>query len=147
MNTLLEENAKVSFESGQFSVRLDNGVVFSFPIAGNRRLEGATPEQLVNVEVDERGMHWPEIDEDLSLAGLLRGDWGQFMRRETGKSNMVCEGERPKYGSGAGKPVVYLETSFVSYLTGRKTTDPRKAISRSSGRLRVSTIRRCCTMR
>ena len=123
----IRRKADVAFEDGRIVVRLGGGVLFSFPIAGNRLLEEATPEQLVNVEVDEEGMHWPDIDEDLSLAGLLRGDWGQFMRMETGKSNMVCEGERPKYGSDAGKPVVYLETSFVSYLTGRKTTDPRKA--------------------
>ena len=99
MNTLLEENAKVSFESGQFSVRLDNGVVFSFPIAGNRRLEGATPEQLAHVEVDEEGLHWPEIDEDLSFAGLLRGDWGQYVRAP-GEAVCVCEGDAPKYGAG-----------------------------------------------
>ena len=98
MNTLLEENAKVSFESGQFSVRLGNGVVFSFPIAGNWRLEGATPEQLVHVEVDEEGLHWPEIDEDLSFAGLLRGDWGQHVRAP-GEAMCVCEGGVP--GNGA----------------------------------------------
>lgn len=122
----------VTFEDGRIVVRLGGGVLFSFPIAGNRRLEGATPEQLANVEVDERGMHWPDIDEDLSLAGLLRGDWGQFMHGETGASMVVREGEVPKYGAGDGKPVVYLETSFVSYLTGRPPKDPRKAQMREA---------------
>lgn len=98
MNTLLEENAKVSFENGQFSVRLGNGVVFSFPIEGNRRLEQATPEQLVRVEVDEDGLHWPELDEDLSFAGLLRGDWGQHVRAP-GAAMCVCEGDAPGYGT------------------------------------------------
>lgn len=80
MNASTEMKAAVSFVDGQFQIRLDNGVLFSFPIAGNWRLERATPEQLAHVEVDEDGLHWPEIDEDLSFAGLLRGDWGQFVR-------------------------------------------------------------------
>lgn len=130
----VRHKADVAFEDGRIVVRLGGGVLFSFPIAGNRRLEAATPEQLENVEVDEHGMHWPEIDEDLSLAGLLRGDWGQFMQGETGESQMVCEGERPKYGSGEGKPVVYLETSFVSALTGRTASDPRKAAMQEASR-------------
>lgn len=83
MNTSIEGKAAVAFADGRFDVRLGNGVSFSFPIAGNWRLEGATLEQLANVEVDEDGLHWPEIDEDLSFAGLLRGDWGQFVRPPT----------------------------------------------------------------
>ena len=128
----IRHKADVAFEDGRIVVRLGGGVLFSFPIAGNRLLEEATPEQLVNVEVDEEGMHWPDIDEDLSLAGLLRGDWGQFMGRETGESMMVCEGEGPEYGAREGKPVVYLETSFVSYLTGRPPKDSRKAQMREA---------------
>lgn len=141
----VRHKADVSFEDGRIVVRLGGGVLFSFPIAGNRLLEQATPEQLVNVEVDEEGMHWPDIDEDLSLAGLLRGDWGQFMRgkmphaesqRGRGAEGegvwFVREGEAPVYG--AGKPVVYLETSFVSNLTGRKATEPRKIAMQEASR-------------
>ena len=128
----IRHKVDVSFEDGRIAVRLGGGVLFSFPIAGNPRLENATPEQLVHVEVDETGMHWPDIDEDLSLAGLLRGDWGQFMRGETGASMVVREGEGPKYGAREEKPVVYLETSFVSYLTGRPPKDPRKAQMREA---------------
>lgn len=124
----------VSFEAGRIVVRLGGGVLFSFPIAGNQRLEGATPEQLANAVLDARGVHWPDIDEDLSLAGLLRGDWGQFARGKPGESQMVCEGESPKYGEGEGKPVVYLETSFVSALTGRMASDPRKAAMQEASR-------------
>lgn len=103
MNTSIEAKTAVAFEDGRFDVRLGNGVAFSFPIAGNWRLEGATPEQLANVEVDDDGLHWPEIDEDLSFAGLLRGDWGQFVRKPMhGREAMlVCEGDAPKYAAGA----------------------------------------------
>lgn len=80
MNTLAD-TPKVTFENARFHIDLPNRVGFSFPIAGNWRLEQATPEQLANVEVDEDGLHWPDVDEDLSFAGLLRGDWGQHVHR------------------------------------------------------------------
>lgn len=40
------------------------------------RLIAATKDQLTNYELlgDGEGIHWPDIDEDLSVAGLLRGD-------------------------------------------------------------------------
>ena len=79
MNSLTEANAAFYADS-RFHVSLPDGTSLSFPIAGNWRLENATPEQLNNVEIDEDGLHWPDIDEDLSFAGLLSGDHGQFVR-------------------------------------------------------------------
>lgn len=45
--------ADVAFEDGRIVVRLGGGVLFSFPIAGNRRLEEATPEQRLEERIDE----------------------------------------------------------------------------------------------
>ncbi len=41
------------------------------------RLSSATKSQLENYKLlgDGEGIHWPEIDEDLSVAGLLRGSY------------------------------------------------------------------------
>ena len=76
MNSLTETTAAF-FADSCIHVSLPDGTSLSFPIAGNWRLENATPEQLNNVVVDEDGLHWPDIDEDLSFAGLLRGDHGK----------------------------------------------------------------------
>ena len=81
MNTS-DESRTAFFADGRFNVALPNGVKFSFPIAGNWRLEGATPSQLNNVEIDEDGLHWPDIDEDISFQGLVRGDHGQFVAQK-----------------------------------------------------------------
>jgi cell wall assembly regulator SMI1 len=81
MNTLTNNFGQVTFADNHFFVTLPNEVSFSFPITGNWRFEQATPEQLQHVELDDEGMHWPDIDEDLSFAGLLRGDWGQHVAR------------------------------------------------------------------
>ncbi len=41
------------------------------------RAKGTTQE-LNNIEVSPYGLHWPDLDEDLSFSGLFRGDYGQF---------------------------------------------------------------------
>lgn len=88
MNTLIEHD--VAYCDGKlFHVSLADGTKLSFPIAGNWRLENASSEQLNNVEIDEDGLHWPEIDEDLSFAGLLRGDHGQFVKAKNGRATVV----------------------------------------------------------
>ena len=80
MNTLGEQVPNAAYSDGRVFVTLPNGVDFSFSIVGNRRLEGASLEQVNNIEIDATGLHWPDIDEDLSFDGLLRGDYGQFVR-------------------------------------------------------------------
>ena len=52
-------------------------VTHQFEIAGNPRLEAATEAQLGHIRLMRAGLHWPEIDEHLSMEGLLRGDHGQ----------------------------------------------------------------------
>lgn len=58
-------------ENGQLVVSLDDGTEVSNTLT--KRLAHATPEQLANVEVVGRGegLRWPDLDEDLSVAGLL----------------------------------------------------------------------------
>ncbi len=81
-------SSAIDVEAKASSVRVDGGRVFvrltdereiSFPVAGNRRLRGGTPEQLAHVEIicGGTGLHWPELDEDLSVAGILEGRIGR----------------------------------------------------------------------
>jgi hypothetical protein len=54
---------------------LVDGRVISVPLAWSWRLSEATPEQRTNYEIigDGQGVHWPEIDEDISAEGMLYG--------------------------------------------------------------------------
>jgi hypothetical protein len=54
---------------------LVDGRVISVPLAWSWRLSEATPEQRANYEIigDGLGIHWPEIDEDISAEGMLYG--------------------------------------------------------------------------
>lgn len=56
-------------------VDLMDGRTISVPIAWYPRLLHATSEQRANWKVAGAGygIHWPDLDEDLSVEGLLRG--------------------------------------------------------------------------
>ena len=57
------------------SVDLLDGRSITVPLAWYPRLLHATPKQRANWKISGGGygIHWPEIDEDLSTEGLLRG--------------------------------------------------------------------------
>lgn len=71
--TPLAESVRVTED--ELIVALVDGRTISVPLVWFPRLLHATPEQRANVELlgDGEGMHWPDVDEDLSVAGLLRG--------------------------------------------------------------------------
>jgi hypothetical protein len=54
-------------------VTLRDGRKIATPLAWYPRLSAATPLQRANYEIMPMGIHWPEIDEDLSIAGMLQG--------------------------------------------------------------------------
>jgi hypothetical protein len=54
-------------------VGLTDGRTVSAPLWWYPRLLRATPEQRAQFEIGRFGIHWPEIDEDIELAGLLLG--------------------------------------------------------------------------
>jgi hypothetical protein len=54
---------------------LSDGRVISVPLAWSWRLSDATPAQRANLRLigTRQGVHWPDVDEDISVEGLLRG--------------------------------------------------------------------------
>ena len=54
---------------------LVDGRVVSVPLAWSWRLSEATPAQRANFRLigTGQGIHWPEIDEDISIEGMLHG--------------------------------------------------------------------------
>lgn len=70
-----ERVSDVRFDEFNIIVDLMDGRTISVPLAYYPRLFRATPAQRLVWEVAGAGyaIHWPEIDEDLSTEGLLRG--------------------------------------------------------------------------
>lgn len=65
----------VRMDEDTLSVDLADGRTITVPLVWYPRLLRATPEQRATWELEEDGygIHWPEVDEDLSVEGLLRG--------------------------------------------------------------------------
>lgn len=65
----------VSITDDELSVSLMDGRTITVPLAWYPRLANATPEQRGHWEIAGagHGIHWPDVDEDLSTEGLLRG--------------------------------------------------------------------------
>lgn len=63
----------VRFDNTTFWVELSDGRVIGTPLTWFPRLQHATPEQRERVELSPLGLHWDELDEDISVAGLLAG--------------------------------------------------------------------------
>jgi hypothetical protein len=59
----------------ELTVSLVDGRRVSVPLAWFPRLLHASPAQRSNWQLlgDGEGIHWPDVDEDLSVAGILRG--------------------------------------------------------------------------
>jgi len=55
--------------------RLADGRIISAPLECSWRLSNATPQQRAHWEIigDGQGIHWPDVDEDISVEGMLRG--------------------------------------------------------------------------
>lgn len=63
----------VRFDENSLWVELSDGRVIAVPLAWFPRLLHATPEQRAKVDISSKGMHWDELDEDVSVDGLLAG--------------------------------------------------------------------------
>jgi hypothetical protein len=59
----------------ELTVSLVDGRRISVPLAWFPRLLHASPAQRSNWQLlgDGEGIHWPDVDEDLSVSGILRG--------------------------------------------------------------------------
>jgi len=66
----------VAFTATELVVTLVDGRRIGTPLAWYPRLLRATAAERQNYEIMPMGIHWPDIDEDLSVAGMLRGRRG-----------------------------------------------------------------------
>jgi hypothetical protein len=62
-------------ENRYVCIKLNNDTEVRFPASKNKKLSHATDNELKNLELicDGTGLHWDELDEDLSINGILEG--------------------------------------------------------------------------
>lgn len=78
MNTVVNSEPRIvaiEVTEDTITAQLADGRTISVPLAWSWRLSDATPEQRNNFEIIDtgEGVHWPDIDEDISARGMLYG--------------------------------------------------------------------------
>lgn len=78
MNTAASSDARIQdvrVTADEITAYLADGRVISVPLAWSWRLSEATRAQRANWRVIGAGqaVHWPDVDEDLSVEGMLHG--------------------------------------------------------------------------
>jgi hypothetical protein len=70
-----ERVSDVDLTDETLSVRMRDARTITVPLAWYPKLLGASPDQRKNWKIagGGYGIHWPDLDEDLSTEGLLRG--------------------------------------------------------------------------
>jgi hypothetical protein len=91
---------RVRVTKDQIVADLVDGRVISVPLAWSWRLSEATPAQRANFRLigTGQGVHWPDVDEDISVEGLLHGTPA---RRPRSRAAMVKVGTQ---GSADPRP-------------------------------------------
>jgi len=79
MATLDDENVQgvsLSFADDELTCELADGRTITVPLSWYPRLLRATEAERNDFQWlgNGYGIHWPQIDEDLTIAGFLRGD-------------------------------------------------------------------------
>lgn len=90
MNTVIKREVKIkNFYVTEDTIVADllDGRTISVPLVWSWRLSDATLEERTNFEIigDGEGVHWPDIDEDISAAGMLYGIPARRPKRQTAK--------------------------------------------------------------
>jgi uncharacterized protein DUF2442 len=63
----------VDFTATELVVTLMDGRRIATPLAWYPSLMKASPLQRTKYEIMAMGIHWPDLDEDLGIAGMLKG--------------------------------------------------------------------------
>ncbi len=69
---------KAWYENGMICLAMSDGKEIRFPVELNIKLKNATDDQKSNIEIicGGTGLHWPDLDEDLSVTGIMEGKFG-----------------------------------------------------------------------
>ena len=79
MNILVNTELHAKYDAGYIIISMPEEVEIKLPIKKNKRLAAGSPQELNRIEVSPYGLHWPDLDENLSFQGLISGDYGQHI--------------------------------------------------------------------
>lgn len=98
--------ARYNRRMGRIVITLDNGVELMFRPALAQGLEHATAADLATIEISPsgQGLHWPSLDADLYVPGLLSGVLGskQWLANRPTETDQHAQGTTKAVGSRTG---------------------------------------------
>jgi Protein of unknown function (DUF2442) len=102
-------SARYDAKSGRIIVDLTSGATFAFPPALVEGLCDGTPAQLAEVQVQGCGfgLHWPSLDEDYTVPGLMNGIFGtaRWMAQRAGSATSAKKAASSREnGKMGGRP-------------------------------------------
>jgi hypothetical protein len=102
-------SARYDAKSGRIIVELTSGATFAFPPALVQGLCDGTPAQLAEVQVSPAGigLHWPSLDEDYTVPGLMNGIFGttRWMAQRAGSATSAKKAASSREnGKKGGRP-------------------------------------------
>lgn len=83
------------------------------------RLRYATPEQRSNYETDEYGIHWPDIDEDLSYEGF-------FQSKQRTDLYRIFMSHPELNASAVARRLGISQSLFAQYISGFKKPSQKR---------------------
>jgi len=108
--------SKVWIDESYVHILTSDGAERREAIANYERLRSASMEQLQNFETDNIGIHWPELDEDLSYEGFFKADSLE------GKSELYILFKRfPQINvAGIARSLGIKQSLMAAYVCGTK---------------------------
>lgn len=106
-------SARYDRKSGRVIIDLVNGCTYAFPVQLVQDLQGASHDDLANIEVDGLGfdLNWPALDADLYVPALVAGifgtrDWmAKELARRAGQAKSPAKAAAARAnGSKGGRP-------------------------------------------
>jgi hypothetical protein len=102
-------SARYDAKAQRIVVELTSGATFAFPPALVQGLCDASPQELAEVVVSPigYGLHWPRLDEDYSIPGLMNGIFGtaKWMAARAGRGSSEAKAAAARAnGAKGGRP-------------------------------------------
>lgn len=124
MSTAVSTEARIQnieVTDDTITARLLDGRVISVPLAWSWRLSEVTPEQRQRYEMIGQGLgvHWPDVDEDISAEGMLHGIPAHRPQRKASGN-----GRSRQSGSPSNRP---LQPTSRARKSGRKSKKRARA--------------------
>lgn len=114
---------KVWFENGRIFILTGDGREGSLPVRLFPRLYNATDAQRQNYTLSHFGIHWQEIDEDLSYEGFFNDE--QLTKSENSIGRIFAE--YPELNARQVARMAGLNTTlFQQYIDGYKKPSPER---------------------